>query len=302
MIGFLPISILAYALNGGSIIVNKILLNDSLPKPLLYTFYSNVFQLLVLFLIPFGFTLSFDSAFYMAAISGIVSVFALHTFYISLKQNEASVAGPLVGAFNPLFTIILGAIFLNQFLTATQFLAVLVLIIGTIIVSLSLLLSKVKIDKRFFMIILSGLLFAISYILLREAFLKTSFINGLIISRAAAGLFVLTFFALPSLRSDIFNPKKSSSKPLSKPTLILLGSGHAMGALSGLLITFGTSLANPALVNSMFGIQYVTILLVAIFLSQKHPQLLDEKLTKASIFQKAAGVAVLSFGLYLMTV
>lgn len=301
MIGFLPVSILAYIFNGGSILIDKVLLRRTMHAPIIYTFYVNVLQIAVLLLIPFSSNLVVDKFFILAVLSGWVSVFAVYTFFVSLKENEASVVAPLVGVFNPLFTIILGTLFLQLYLSRMQNIAVVVLIIGTIIITFNLWFSKVKFDRKFLWILISGFLYAVSYVLLREAFSGTSFINGLVVSRVASGFLVLTLLVSPKMRAGLFHLEKERNGITSKTTLILMGAGQSMGAMSGLLITFGVSLANPALVNSLFGIQYVTILIVAIFLSKKHPQLLDEEITRKSIIQKIIGVGVLTLGLYFLT-
>ncbi|MCL5784480.1 MAG: EamA family transporter [Patescibacteria group bacterium] len=298
---FLPIAILAYTFNGGAILIDKILLRTSLPKPITYTFYINFLQLATLLLIPFGFSFHPGPGVYMAIISGIVNVFALYAFFASLKQSEASVVGPIVGFLNPFFTIIVGGIFLNQNLSSIQYLAFFVLISGAIILTLNLWIKKVKFDKKFLWLLGAGLLFAISYILLREAFLKLSFLDGLIISRASSGFFVLTFLLYPNIRKQIFSSRSSANNVGSKATLLLLAAGQTMGALSGLLTTYGVSLVNPALVNALFGIQYLVILIVSLILARKHPHLLEEKLSKKVIFQKVLGALVISFGLYLLT-
>src|SRR3989344_2518330 len=134
---FLPIAVLAYALSGGAIIIDKILLKTSLPNPLTYAFYISLLQLLVLLLIPFGFSLNLGTPAYLAIISGIFYVFALYTFFASLKKNEASVVGPLVGMLNPFFTILLGSLFLSQTLTPIQNFAVFILILGALILTLN---------------------------------------------------------------------------------------------------------------------------------------------------------------------
>lgn len=299
---FLPVAILAYAFNGGAILIDKILLKTSVPNPLTYAFYINLLQLLVLVLIPFGFTLHFGQATYLAIISGIINVFALYAFFASLKANEASIVGPVVGTLNPFFALLLGGLFLNQLLTPTQYLSFFILVFGAIILTFNIWLGKMRFNKNLFWIAAAGLLFALSYILLRQSFLSLSFLDGLIISRASAGFFVLFFLLLPSLRKQIFSSKSASNSFNSKSTLILLAVGQTLGALSGLLITYGTSLTSPAIVNSLFGVQYLVILIAALFLAKKNPKLLDEKLTKGVIIQKISGALVISVGLYLLAI
>lgn len=297
---FLLISIIAYTLNAGAIIVDKILIRTALPKPLAYTFYVNLLQLLVIFLIPFGFQPSLNTALFLAISSGIIGVFAFFTYFTSLKHNEASVVGPLVGTFNPLFALILGGIFLGQILTPTQYAAFFVLIIGTVVLTLNLWRHKVSFGQNFLWLLASGFFFGLSYVLLREAFLLSNFLNGFIISRLTAGIFALSFLLVPKIRRQVISFEKEEHGITSRSTLLLLIFGQIMGAVSVTLITFGVSLANPALVNSLFGVQYLVILAVSLILAKRKPQLLDEHLSRRVIFQKIVGAVIISLGLYLL--
>lgn len=301
MINFLPISILAYVLNGGSIIIDKILLQKSVSAPIVYTFYVGVLQLLALFLIPFGFQIYFGTPLFLSLASGVIFTLALYAFFSSLKLNEASMVGPVVGVLNPLFAAILGGLFLQQFLTTTQYLAILTLILGGLILTFNLIQSGLKTSNKLGWMILAGLLFALSYVLLRQAFLETTFINGLILSRLGAGGFALSFFIFPQFRQALSDTRSQVSKTGPKKVAILLFLGQLMGAVQGILLVYATSLANPALVNSLFGVQYLLILVVALIFSKNYPDLLDERLTSTVILQKILGVIILSFGLYLLS-
>lgn len=298
MIGFLPIAILAYALEGGAIVVNKVQLQTRQLNPLSYTFYSGVLQGLAILLFPFGFKFDFSqSALIFSGASGVIFVLALYALYRALQENEASVAGPLVGAFNPLFIQLLGAAILGQLLTQSQLVAFYVLILGGLIISLNLWI-KLKIHSGFWWIVLSGFLLAISYIFLREAFLQTSFMNGLILSRVAAAIFALLFLLIPVFKKQILS-QENHTNASSVTVLFLFGQGLAAGG--NFLIFLGTSLTSPALVNAFFGVEYLVIMLVALILVKKAPQLLDENLSKGVLLQKLAGAAVLSLGVYLLS-
>ncbi len=296
---FLPIAILAYAFAAGSTVIDKILLRKSVSNPLTFTFYVNILQLFIVFLIPFGFSFSFSLSTYYAIISGIVSVLALYAFFVSLKYNEASTAGPLIGIFNPFFALLIEWLALGQLLTKTQYLAVGILGIGSIVFTHNQWSSKLKFNHTFLWMIISGFLFGLAFVLLRLAFQEGTFLNGLIISRIAAGLFAATFLIFPIVRRQI-RSHKAESPMVSKTSAALLLGAQILGAISGLLISFGITLASASLVNSLFGVQYITILLLAIILAKKFPHVLDEHLSKNVVIQKIIGVFILSLGLFLL--
>lgn len=298
MINFLPVSILAYSLNAGAILIDKILLRQAIPHPLTYTFYISLLGGAVVLLAPFGFSWSWTNFTWAAVFSGITFVGALYTFFLSLKHHEASVVGPLVGALNPLSALVMGAIFLEEMLTSNQLVAFGVLIVGAGVLTFNMWFGKVKWSKDAWSVPLSGFLFGLSYLFLRVAFLEGSFLDGLIVSRAVAAILALSWLLIPTFRTQLL------PSPYSQATLTKVGGwlvlGQGMGALSSLLLFYGTYLAHPALVNALFGVQYVVILVVALLLVQKHPLLLGEQLGIKIVVQKIIGATVLSLGLYLL--
>lgn len=300
MIHFLPISILAYALNGGSTIIDKILLNKLLPNPFIYAFYINILGLLAIFLIPFGISLNLYS-FIFGILAGFTFVFALLFYFQSLKLGEASVVVPSVGALNPLVALIIGFFLLNQSITSIQLLAFFVVLSGALVLTANIWIKKLRLNQQLTFIILAGAFFGISAVLLRETFLNSNFISGLVISRIAGAATVLLFLFSSKIRSQIVVSSVARKNFLNKTALFMI-SGQTMGAISGLLIAFAMSLAQPSLVNSLFGVQYLIILLVALFLAKHHKaKLLDENLNKGILPQKILGAGILSLGVYLLS-
>ena len=145
--------------------------------------------------------------------------------------------------------------------------------------------------------ILSAGFFAFSYIFLRQAYLSSDFFSVLVWSRLILLPLGLTILAIPDLRRKIITSNSSLSSPrkrgsivfLSKTGLIFIG-GQLAGAISELLLLFSISLANPALVNSLQGTQYVFLLIFA-----------REKYTPLILISKVMGIGLIGFGLYLLT-
>src|SRR3989338_420227 len=261
---FLPIAIIAYGLSGITAVIDKILLKKSIPAPLTYVFYISMMgMILVLFLIPFGLIFNFQSALF-AILSGILGNFAFLTYFQALKKGEASIVAPVVGGANPLFTLLLGSIFLGQILTPMQLLAFFLLILGAVILTHSLWAKKLKINHQLFLMILSGFLFAFAYLMLREAFVSSNFITGLIISRLTGGFLVLPLIFYPVTRSQIFSGSLTKHDFINKTSFV--------------------------------------ILITALFLAHEHRStLLDETLTKLVLLQKVIGAGFLSLGVYLLS-
>lgn len=291
---YLPISFLAYLLNGGVIVVDKILLNTSYPNPWVYTFYINILSLIILVLVPFGFHPT-PQVLFPAFVSGLAATLAMLLFFKSLRTGEASISAPVVGALNPLFTFVLGAIFLNQILNPGQIAGFLIIILGAIILTFRLIYRHLRANNQLVLMVFAGFLYAVSYLFLKEVFNGTNFVTGLVLSRLFSGLPVLCFLFSKRIRIEIFT---SHNKFTISPLLLF---GQSLGAGAGLLLTYATALASPALVNSLFGVQYIVIFAAAVILGRKHPALLDEELSLDVLLQKIIGGAVISLGIYILS-
>ncbi|QQG43124.1 MAG: EamA family transporter [Candidatus Daviesbacteria bacterium] len=299
MISFLPISILAYAFNAGSILIDKILLKKAIPQPLAYAFTISILSFLIVVFIPFGYLPTIDNTLMLAVTSGVTFTIGLLAFFVSLSKNEASIVGPVVGGLNPLFALLIGTL-IGQNLTLTQTAAVGILVLGALVVSLQRQRTRYIFTPNIIWMMGAGLFFGISYVLLRQSFLQVNFVTTLVNKNLGSAFFALSWLILPQVRRELSKTFTQHQYHLTKLTVFWLILGQSMGALQGLLLSFATSLTNPALVNSLFGVQYLVIMVAALILYQKHPTLLDERLTKGVILQKMLGVIILSAGLYLI--
>lgn len=297
---FLPIALLAYVLNAGSTIIDKILLTKSVPNPLVYIFYIGLLGFLTLVLLPFGVNFGTTSISF-SFISGICFNIAVYCYFQALKKGEASVVVPVVGSLNPLFTLLIGTIFLSYALTQIQYVAFFVILFGTGVLTFNLWARKVKTNLQFLFMAVAGFSFAISYIFLKEVFTQSGFFTGLVLTRVGASLSVLPLVFIPAFRRQAFSSKLTHNNFINKVSFLFLA-GQAIGAIHGVMLTVATYLANPALVNSLFGVQYMVILAVAIFFANHHKEkLLDENLTKGVLVQKLIGAGILSLGVYLLS-
>ncbi|MCL5409419.1 MAG: DMT family transporter [Patescibacteria group bacterium] len=298
---YLPISIISYALNGFSLIVDKTLLNESLPSPYVYTFYIGLLSALVVFLIPLGATMPNLQGAIFAILSGIFFALSLVTFFTSMRHTVVTVVGPIVGTVNPVFALIVGSLILNQELVAHQWVSFLLLITGGIILTFNLWWGKHSLDKNFLIMILSGCFFGLSYVMLRQAFLYDSFLNVLIVSRLALTAIVLIFLFFPQTRHDIFGSQITHNHFANKTSALVLSSQLA-GGVSGLMLAWAVSMASPAIVNSIYGVQYIVLLGGAIILAKSHPHFLEERFTPLVLVQKILAVIIISLGLVYLAI
>lgn len=306
----LPFTLLAYFLNSISVTTNKFLLNKAIPDPFLYIFYVSVFSLTALPAIIFIPTPT-PQAFLAASLSTLLWTLGAYFMYWALKVGQMSRVIPVIGTLIPL--ILLFAASKLASISQTQTLAVVILIFGMMAITFFDWRGKFNKLEAVFEVI-SAVFFAVSYIFLRQAYTLGNFLTILVWSRVILIPAVLYIFLVPILRKRVIANKFNNchceegvqrltrQSFLNKiPTLasfarndtgIVFFCGQLAGGASELLLTFSISLANPALVNSLQGVQYVFLLPFGFFLGEKY--------SKLQLLSKILGIILIGIGLYLL--
>ena len=272
----LPFTLLAYFFNALSVLANKFLLNKAIPDPLIYVFYISLFSLLILFALPFTLSPS-PLTLFLASISTLLWTTGLYFMFKALKLGQVSRVIPIIGTLIPIILLI----FAYQLVTQTQIWAVLLLILGMIALTLFDFQGKPTKEEVSFEL-LSAVTFALSYILLRQAYLNLDFFSVIVWSRIILIPFIfISYFLLKG--------KLSSNLRLHPKGVKLFLGGQIAGVLSEFLILYSISLANPALVNSLAGTQYVFLLILA-----------REKYSLTNLVVKFVGIGLVGIGLYFL--
>lgn len=294
---WLIITILFYFILAIVFLVDKYLLTSSIANPGVYTFFVGSLGILVLFLIPFvNFSLPEISQLILAFLAGAVYIFSLFWFYKALFLFEVSRIVPAISALVPLFTFLLVYIssFGKEILSPKELISFLFLILGTFLIMAK---KEKLIPKSAFKIsIFCAFLFSFSFLLLKNVYLNQPFWSGFILTKIGGFLAAINFLFLKKLRENLLKTKKDFSK---KTALIFL-SNQAAGAGANILQNWAIALAPiiyVPLINALQGIQYVFLLIFAVFLSLKFPQILKEEISKEILFQKIIAILLIGLGL-----
>lgn len=293
----LPFTLLAYFLNATAVTVDKFMLSKHIPNPLIYIFYFSAFSALALFLLPFTHIPTFE-VFTIASISTVLWTLGAYFMFKALQIGQVSRVIPVIGTLIPIILL------LNALLTATitsmEITAILLLILGLVFLTLMDWKGELKKEELIFEL-LSAVLFAVSYVVLREAYIRDDFLTVLVWSRFIIIPVSLIILMLPKLRKIVFSSESGQPafKLFSKAGVLFLA-GQAAGGSSELLLTFSISLANPALVNSLQGTQYAFLFIFGLALSRRFPEIYKEKLSLVILLSKIAGIGFIAGGLYLL--
>ena len=291
---YLPFALLAYFFNGVAVLIDKFLLTAKIKDPLAYIFYISLFSFLLVLLLPLTHVPS-PTVFIVASVSTVIWTSGLYFMYKALQVGLVSRVIPVIGVLIPVF--LAAEAILTKSITQTELLAIIILILGLILLTIFEWRGHIKRHEVQYELF-SALLFAVSYIILRQAFLMDSFPTVLIWSRIILMPLAFIILLIPSTRKIVLVKDEGPNFSLKSKAGALFMFGQAAGGSSELLITFSVSLATPALVNSLQGSQYLFLFVAGLFLGKKFPEIFKEEHTPLKTSLKVAGIACIAAGLY----
>ncbi len=292
----LPFTLLAYLFNALAVLTNKFLLNKTIPDPLIYVFYISLVSLLAILALPFTKIPSLE-VWFLASSSTILWTLGAYFMFKALKIGQVSRVIPIIGTLVPLVLLVFAS--QTNSVSPLQTLAISLLILGMVFLTITDWQGDFKFRELLFEVLSAGF-FAVSYIILRQAYQSSDFFSVIVWSRLILLPLGLIILLIPHLRRKIITSQGPKINFLSKPGLIFLG-GQISGTASELLLLFSISLANPALVNSLQGTQYIFLLVLSLILAKKYPAIFEEKYTLSTLSHKFIGIIFIGSGLYLLT-
>lgn len=293
----LPFTIFAYFLNASAVTIDKFMLSKNIPNPLVYIFYFSAFSALALFLLPFTHVPT-PEVFMLGSLSTVLWTMGAYFMFKAIQIGQISRVIPIIGVLIPIILLIESVATGN--INNQQILAVAILVAG--LVSLTILDWRGSFSKKELIFeIISAVLFAVSYIILREAYLRAEFLTVLVWSRFIILPVSIIILLVPNLKKSVFesNATQKAFNIFSKAGLLFIF-GQAMGGSSELLLTYSISLANPTFVNSLQGTQYVFLFIFSLILGKKYPSVFTEKFNSKVIIAKVLGIILIVIGLYFL--
>ena len=291
------ILIVAHLFYAGVFILDKYILAKPMPNPIVYAFWVGLLGIFILFLIPLGlmfpeikFVMPNKTEVFWGLIAGIAQIWALVVFYKALHKSEVSRLVPFVGGISAMFILLLNAITIHEFFTTNQVIAFILLVMGSLIIGIK---KKESFGRGIFgLAVLSAFLFAVFWLITKYLFLGTNFVSGLIWVRTGVAIIALMLLFSRKNRKMIFT-KTSEVKPKATKFFLL---GRGLNVLGSLFLYGAVFLGNVVLINAMQGLQYLFVLILALFLYKKIPNL-KEHFNKETLFQKIFAILLICVGL-----
>ncbi|MFA5020561.1 MAG: hypothetical protein WC517_00660 [Patescibacteria group bacterium] len=293
---WLPIAILSYALNAGSLVTDKFLLAKKIPNPAVYAIVISLLGVLAVVLLPFGWRVPSFFELMIELSSGFLFGWAMLLMFSALNKGEASRVIPFLNGLQPLVILPLAWLVVGEVVSGRFLWAFILIIAGSVIISW----GKGKSSAAVYVLAAaSAIVFGISLVMAKYAYnSQDSFITPFVMTRLGSLIFALMLLLIPrnrrALAAELKNPKKQTG--------ILLILGQTAGALSSILINFAVAIAHnaTAIINALQGLQYVFLLAIVVFLSKKFPKILKEKITGAVLAQKIVATALIIAGLIVL--
>jgi drug/metabolite transporter (DMT)-like permease len=316
------IAIISYLINACVHVADKFLLSKKMHSSIVYAFYVGIWSVFNAVLLIFSPWIPPDlPTLFLDLSAGILFLATLVFWYKALHQSEATIVVPLVGSLTPIFSLVLGTLFLGETISERQFIIFFILIVGGVLVSikephfswwkkiwikirihlnpfLGKLSAQYNPDRRIFInSTISAFAFAAYYVLMKYIYLHQPFIGSFVWSRLGTFIGVMMVFLVPAWRDKIMEQEKGGAK--IKNIFFFLGVRLA-AALAFIMINYAVSLGNVAFVNSLQGVQYLFLFLLVLLLSARFPKIMKEEIGKGVLLQKLIGVGLVSLGLYLL--
>jgi drug/metabolite transporter (DMT)-like permease len=250
-------------------------------------------------LYPGVFSVSGVDVFYLL-LSGILYNAAVYLYLKALETEDTSYIVPF-WQLAPMFSYILGVIFLNEYLSADKLFASLIVIIGALILSLNFKKGeRISINKSTALI----MIFSALFIACTNVFFKKSaiddlpFVVSMFWNQVGMAIFAIAFFADKTFRTEFLDViKQNSTKVLG------LNIFEQIAEVAGIVINnFAILLAPVALVVLVeYTAQPLFVFIEGVLFTLFIPTLVHEDISPRNLLQKFVAIVVMGVGLYIIT-
>lgn len=308
---WLTIAVLSYIIFAFVNLADKFVIEKVVHGPKTYTFLVGVAGAIVVLAAPWYLRWPGWSLFFFDLMVGAFFAAGLLFLYRALKGGEASRIFTLVGGMVPIFTVWFSVYVFKESFSGYQWLAILFLILGTMVISSISIHHNIWFNIRRFLHLLddskwpailtaifSALFFALFWVGSKQVYNTQEFASGFIWIRLGTLFSVLFLIFRKDSRREIFAEiKKGNQKKNNK--FIVFGT-QGLGAVAGILQNYAISLGSVALVASLQGLQYGILLVLVTIVTFFYPNILKEDYSSKTISKKVAAVLLIFLGLYFL--
>ncbi|HUT21877.1 MAG TPA: hypothetical protein VMX18_00545 [Candidatus Bipolaricaulota bacterium] len=291
------LAILGYLFFSIGNIIDKLVLTK-IKRATEYALSVGVFGSLGLLFVFFGFVWPSEPIILLGILVGALYIFALIPYYKAIQLGQASRVASFIGGLIPVVVLILTTLSGLELLTTRQYFAFFLILGGSFLIFYHLPRGK-KSKTSILWALLSATALGCFYFLSKFIFLETGFVSGFVIMRVGGILASVSLMFFPHVLSDILKDYKNRRRETTKDKAFLVLLAQSLAAAGFVSVSYAVAIGKVALVNAMAGAQYVFLLILAVLLAKKFPQL-KEQVGKEVVIQKIIAIVIIITGLILI--
>ncbi|MFH0857257.1 MAG: EamA family transporter [Candidatus Magasanikbacteria bacterium] len=289
---------IGYLIMGFVFVLDKFILEKSVSKPVVYTFYSTIFMFVAFLAYPFGVTLLRGMDWVWALVAGLTFGFGLWTMFKAVETGETSHISPFLGAVIAILTYGMSSLFLQEVMNAMQIVGILFLVFASMLLSFEKSKKHSGFHVGFLWAIFSGLLFAVSHVSTKYIYGQYDFLTGLVWTRAFIGIVGMITLFFPSVRK-VF--KKNTKKPkkeeyAEKHVVAIVITNKVLAVIGVIAIQYAIAVGSVTLVNALAGMQFAFMFLIIITLTKFAPKVFKEFFTNRELVQEWIAIFFILIG------
>lgn len=285
-------------LDSTAVYLDKFLLSKFRVSSTIITVYAGFFALVtgLIVLLFTGFSPVDTKSATILFLSGFLGIFYLFAYFKALTYDEGSRVGALF-QFIPVIVLILGAIFLGESLSLTQYIGAFFIITAGFLLSVQKLETGLfKINKSLWFMALASFFSASVYILFKLGVKEVGFWGSL--PYEGFGSFFATLCILAYGKN--FKLLRKTKKILNKKVFMYMTIVEFLARISRYILFYALTLVPASIASILMGFQPLFLLVIGIVLSLWFPHIVDEVITKKTIGLKLAAVSGIFIGILLI--
>lgn len=228
----------------------------------------------------------------MSFLAGYTFFMALVSMYTALKQADASDVMPVIGAISALSTFGMSYLFLAGTLSHNFIWGIVLLTLGTFLV------SEMRLNRLVVMhTVHSGIFFALHYITLKGLFMETSFDDGFFWSRVGFVLFALSLLLVPVYWAKVTEQTKHVDAKSGALVLV----AKLIAGIAAFMLLKATDWGDVAVVQALDGLKFVFIIVLSLLFGRFIPETAGENdFSFKTIIRKTAYIIIICIGFVIL--
>ncbi len=289
----LILAVFAQLLTAVSVLIDKyIVTSPDISHPVSYAFYVGLISGVVVVLLPFSLvTIPSTYVLLLSVLGGYVFIGSIWLLYGALKIASATDVVPWLAAVTTVVTFIVSFLLLQEDLPKSFPYALIFFVIGMLLV------GHFRFNARsFVLVVISGIFFGLSAVLIKIIFLEASFIDGFFWSRMGNVLGAVSLLALPACRRAVFQ----TSKHAKKRTTALIFINRVIGGVAFLSVAYAINTGSVSVVKSLDSLQFLFIFLFIFLLRHRIPEWFEHEFRPGHVLHKVLAMTFIAVGFLIL--